>query len=862
MKKSIVLLLAASLWIGGCSSRTEPGEDAVAGTDLTTGAALDGSGGVIDPGSVTPTEPVELVPAADIKLFSDKPALNTGAGDRVVVTAIVADSFGRSVEGHEVSFSTSGGVLQNVSAITTAAGEATAELSLAGDYLNRNITITASVDDQFAETIVVAAGSVMSMEATEDLILGDTAELVFTLMSGAETPIPNELVEFSSQVGNSFSQNTAITDAAGQVRVSLSTTAGEDVISASALDGTSFSSFDLPVAVNEQAVVQPVRIRVISNESSIKTGGNDVARITTLVTDEDTRVLSGKEVSFSATGGVLQNITSVTNEAGQANAELSLAGDFRNQNIVVSAQADDQSGSVILTAKGSTVSIAGPSSLVSGDLADLEITLTGGNDQPIANEVLSIRSTAGNVIWPANVVTDSNGKANISVSSEAGDDTVIFSALDSTVTATHELNVAADILSIIHQATAYDSLPVDNYSPFAVEWSSNGFPVAGQTMTFSITAGLIRPLGSTAPGASSVDVMTDANGIATIEVSSTSAGPATISFADLLDSDPLSQYDVEFVAIVPSSIALDAAPASVATGNTSTITASVVDIYGNPVQDQVVDFTSPDLRGGSLSPVSALTDADGKAAITLTAGNLPTEIDGVIIEASLANSPSVPLADVKMTVTERQLNVIIGLAGSVVQLDSDTRYSQTGVVQVTDGAGRPVPDATIQMSLRPTLYRYGYMVTVDTDGDDEADSWARFTSSVCDSEDANGNRLLDAGEDHNGNGILDPNDPALIDEDPENTPTVIGSQITTDSSGAGFFRIYYPQSNALWFDVKVTARVEALGTEGVATYETILSIAGADVEDVDKQPPNYISPYGVGPSPNTTGCTQVGVIVP
>ena len=152
------------------------------------------------------------------------------------------------------------------------------------------------------------------------------------------------------------------------------------------------------------------------------------------------------------------------------------------------------------------------------------------------------------------------------------------------------------------------------------------------------------------------------------------------------------------------------------------------------------------------------------------------------------------------------------------------------------------------------------MIRIDEDGDGEDDFWGldrdgNFPDVFdCAAEDVNGNRLLDPGEDINGNGELDPRDPALVDADPGNQPTVIGNQITTDTSGVGFFSLAYPQSNALYFDVEITARVEALGTEGVANFDTTLDIIANDVTNVDILPPNEISPFGVLPDSGLMVC--------
>ena len=222
----------------------------------------------------------------------------------------------------------------------------------------------------------------------------------------------------------------------------------------------------------------------------------------------------------------------------------------------------------MLTTSGSTISIAGPTALVSGDTAELEITLTGGNDQPISNELISITSSAGNTLSGSTLTTDASGKAVIEVGSDAGDDEITISALQSTVVKTHTIKVAADTLSVVDPQN-FDALSVNTLWPFQVVWESNGQPVVGQQLKFSVTAGELRIPGDST-GAGSVTATTDANGIATVEVESNAAGPATIAFSDAADADPFSQFDIEFVATDIVNIAMEAAPASVGVGNPST----------------------------------------------------------------------------------------------------------------------------------------------------------------------------------------------------------------------------------------------------------------------------------------------------
>ncbi len=847
MKKAIAVALLLSVWLAGCSSREDKvvaetdtgdtvtdtsGTNTDTGTDTDADSGTDGDTGRDD--NTTGDTAVE-VPVGQIRVVGDSATVLTGGSQSVLITALVTDSSNRALSDRTVSFSSERGVLQNVRAVTDEAGSATVELNLAGDLRNQNIEVTAEADGISGSTVVAAFGSSMTLEGASEIITGQQGELVVTLLSGDGVGIPNEWINISSLAGNQITFSSQLTDPSGQITLTVGSDAGDDVISFNALSQTVSGSHQLAVVDSEQSVSTPVKIRVISNASVIETGGSDTATITALVTDEDNRVIEGHQVEFSSTGGVLQNIVSSTSAAGQATAELNLAGDYRNQLITVSADSGGQVGSVQIGASGSTVSVAGPTALVGGNTADLTITLTSGNGQPIPNHVLSVSSQAGNSISPSTVVTDASGKAVITVGSTAGDDTILVRALEGTATVEHGINVADDILTVNSPAFG-EEVAVGTNTPVEILWTSNGVPVSNRDLNLSITAGEL----------SNTTVTTNASGIAALTVTSVSSGPATIAIEDAADADPATQVDIEFVATDVDAIATTAAPASVGTGSESVISAVVTDGSGNPVKGIVVTFFSEDLKGGNLSPVAALTDTDGRARVTFTAGAQPSEIDEVVISARAIDADSDVVDSVDLTITERQLNVIVGLAGSIVEADADTRYIRSGVVQVTDGSGTPVPDATIAVTAIPIWYALGQFVRVDTDDNGVADQWDLLEVNMhrCEAEDRNGNRVLDTGEDDNGNSELDPQDPALIQADPGNTPTVIGGSITTDANGVGFFSMAYPQSHAGWAQVEITARAQALGAESTATIEQDLAWAASDVQDVDISPPNQVSPYG------------------
>lgn len=585
-----------------------------------------------------------------------------------------------------------------------------------------------------------------------------------------------------------------------------------------------------------QALGLELTVRAISDANSIETGGVGIATITALVKNSSNQAVSGAPVEFAATGGVLQGASESTDENGEAQVSLRLAGDHRNQDITVTVSSDVATASVLINASGTELDVAGPSSVVLGDSVELAITLTAGNQQPLSNQQVQLTSSANNMITPATVTTDSNGQAQITVDTTNGDDTITAIALDGSVTAIHQLVVASDILSFVtpEEGTEFE---VGSINEIRVEWLREGQPVAGEDLRFGITAGEVM-------GGTSVRTTTAA-GRAAVNVRSNSAGPATVSVVADSSGDPATQIEIEFVATAPGNVAVQSSSTRVPTEGSSTITALVTDINGNPVKNTDVDFSSSDLKGGQLNPASARTNSEGQASVSFTAGSVATEFEEIEIfaEVSGANIGS----SSKLTVVERVLNITLGTSGLLDVIAGETQYGLPFAVQVADGGGTPLENAQVQISIRPTEYQKGYYyVAVDANGSPK--EWARDVTVVCASEDLNGNRILDAGEDVNGNGILDPQDPALIAAHETEEPSVIGGVINTDSNGSGYFTVVYPASSSLWSQVDVTARAQALGVEAEEVFHTTLPVSAERVKSLSSTPPNSVSPYGTSSS--------------
>ncbi len=598
------------------------------------------------------------------------------------------------------------------------------------------------------------------------------------------------------------------------------------------------------------AIGPMLNVSVLSDASAIETGDTNTtgARITAVITDDNRNAVSGQLVSFAATGGALQSIVDTTDENGEASAVLTPKGDYTNQDITVTVSAGDVSGSVVVTSSGSSLELTGPDSVQLNDQVPIVIALTAGDGNPISNQVVTLSSRFGNDISQASGATDENGQFVASISSVSGSDTITAVALGGSVTQIYNFFVSADTLTFENVAVGQE-INVDTPQDITVSWISQGQPVVGEALRFSTTAGrLVSPS----------EVTTDANGEATITLLSSSAGPATVSAEAASDGDPAKSIDIEFVATTPASLALDTSSSRVQTLGESLLLAVVTDINGNPVKNQEVAFTSGDLKGGQINPASAITNSAGEASVVFTAGDSATQLDEISVVAEVLNQNI--NAATTLTVVERVLNVTIGSSNKLVLTAFDTQYRVAFVVQVADGSGTPISDADVVLSIEPQSYRKGSLDLFNANGETILTNtattfaptrWGRALNTVlCQSEDINGNRILDPGEDINGNGTLDPQDPASLapsiagSDSPDPLHTIEGGLLTTDTTGSGFFDLLYPVSNSLWSTVKITARAQALGAEAEDAFTTLLKIDADTITVVDADPPNLLSPYG------------------
>ncbi len=583
-------------------------------------------------------------------------------------------------------------------------------------------------------------------------------------------------------------------------------------------------------------------ISLLASTTQILTdqNGNQAVNLTALVRDSNNVVVEGAVVSFSSTSGILAVPTPLTDVNGVVTATLTTQA-VANGNITVTVSVQNTAGatmtdSVTIQVTGTQLVITGPSSLAQGQIGTFTVSLRDGQGAGIQGQAVNVTSTQGNTISAMNLTTDAGGQAQFDLTAtQPGADTVNATALG--IVSPITVNVSND--SFTFTAPLQDAeVGLGVAEPVTVLWEKAGVPQAGQTITFSATRGTL----------SAGSAVTNASGIATVTVTSTNAGPAVITATN--PESTTATVGIEFVADTAATLVLQADPFTVTTGQVSTLEAVVRDPAGNLVKNKVIVFELTDVTGGFLSVASDITDSQGRARTSYTAGASPSAQNGVQIHAFVQDTPAVQ-DTVSMTVASQELFFVIGTGNDIFE-PSSSLFANEWAIIVTDVDGNPVPNKAVQVNVVSNFYWKGVM-EVDTVNN----VWRREVGAVqCTDEDSvpgpgARNGILDPGEDFNNSGKIEAGNVAAVAPFPASgdcANVAAGTtQTTVTTNAAGFARVcvVYPQDHNLWVDVGIEVKASVVsGTEFSSSQQFLLPAKAADLTNTQGSPPGVVSPFG------------------
>lgn len=673
-------------------------------------------------------------------------------------------------------------------------------------------------------------------------------------------------------------------------------------------------------------------VRILTSDNQLQSSKDSEAEaitITVLVRDSGNVARAGIPVNISANSGtlILSAASVQTDNAGTVTAKLHTGGDPSLRPITITANVTGATApaTTTLNVVGTTMTVDGPTSATAGAQQTPLIytfTLTNSAAEPISGQTITISENTVGAGAATIGPTDATGKATLSIatvnSTGGANRTLRATALSaqapgSTAPVTPTAAVPNPFMVAIADAalvyldsatTPVGPTPRPNAElgvqpstthTFRAQLTPSGtVNISGCDLLFSTTRGTFLPSGSTAVTV----VPTLAGSVATGQIDLATgavAGLATISVRAVqrpaATACPVTQITtlrtVEFVAVNPASVAVQASPTTVAVnGASSTIIATVRDATNNPVKNQLVNFTIEGYPDGSLSTPTALTGSDGRATVSFISGRSSSATNGVTVRARVGSTAINSIAS--LTVGGQAVRVNIGFGNRLLE-PNETTYQLPTFISATDAAGNPASGAVVTLSNRATSYQKGHWVAGQ-------DNWipqynvtgvqsltdAQEPRFGCLNEDRDENGILDGrtggnfngngnddgaaagtdgstsippntvlGEDINDNGQLDPDNPATI-------PT----SVTLGADGTSQINITYPQSHGAWLQLRIRATTTVGGTEGRATSFVTLNITASDAE-LDQAPPgllrstNDLDGNGVV---DTTGGTPVAVI--
>ncbi len=429
MKKLGILLIASSIFLIGCGSRTESTDEPGLGA-----AVFDENGNQV---GGDPALGAAVAPQLNISVLSNVSSILTGDSETsdsiATITAVVTDESRKAVPDQQVDFSASGGTLQGIVDITDENGEASATITPKGDYRNQAITVVVSAEGFVGTVLLNSDGSAVEITGPESVQLNENVEFTVVLIAGDGNPIANQTVQLASTGGSVVTPTSGTTDKNGVLTAMVNSAAGGDTILVSALEGTASAEYSFFVSQDT----------LIFSDTTVTPEINvDIPQDITVQWISEGAPVVGEALRFSTTAGRLVSaaevltdvngnatVTVISSSAGPATigVEAAAGGDpsiTRDVEFIATTPAN-----LALDLSSTRVHTLGESIL--------NAVVTDVNGNPVKNQEVAFTSAdlKGGQINPATAITNSAGEAS-----------VIFTAGDN-ATQVDEISVVAEVLN-------------------------------------------------------------------------------------------------------------------------------------------------------------------------------------------------------------------------------------------------------------------------------------------------------------------------------------------------------------------------------------------------------------------------------
>lgn len=456
------------------------------------------------------------VTVGSVVLIADSLQLGTAIADVVELTALVRDSNNVVVAGVPVTFTSDSGELVRLDNVTAQNGVARATLSTQSDKSNRNIVVTAGVQQQVAELTVSVIGNQLEIAAPGSIVLGDSVTIDVFLTDSSGTGIQGTEVQVVSALENTLDDDSPAT-AGTSGKASFSYTAvnsGTDLLTVTAAGVTAIASINVSADAFAFLTLKDIADDALPGDPVQEVALNTAQKVEVewLVNNAAN---PAAEVTFTTTRGViadeaanLANAVSATNDTdGTGVAEAYVRSAYAG---LVTLGAAGGTGNSAVSAKKVIEFVATtptkietqatPAQVGPGETSTIRAVLRDANNNPVKNQtiVFSLDNAAGGTISSGTAVTNSQGIATTVFTADAtsgagvgGLNLQVQAALQSNNAIANSTDIAVGKRTLFFRFGTGNEMEEPTPSTYRKEFSvivtdSSGNPVAGQQLNVTL----------------------------------------------------------------------------------------------------------------------------------------------------------------------------------------------------------------------------------------------------------------------------------------------------------------------------------------------------------------------------------------
>ena len=686
------------------------------------------------------SQPVTFVAdkaSAQVVLQISKDEITGNGVDSATLTATVKDQFDNEVNNLPVTFSSASSGLTLTPGVSNTNESGIAQATLAGVAFGEQ-TVTASLANNGAsdnKTVHfigdTAAAKIIELTPVPDSIIAGTPQnssgsvITATVVDNNGFPVKGVTVNFTSRTNSAEMTNggQAVTNEQGKATVTYTNTrssiesgARPDTVEASLENGSSTLSTSINVNADASTahltLLQALFDTVSAGDTTnlyieVKDNyGNGVPQqeVTLRVSPSEGVTPSNNAIyttnhdgnfyaSFTATKAGVYQVTATLENGDSMQQTVTYVPNVANAEITLAASKDP----VIADNNDLTTLTATVADTEGNAIANTEVTFTLPEDVK-ANFTLSDGGKA---------ITDAEGKAKVTLKGTKAGAHTVTASMTGGKSEQLVVNFIADTLSAqVNLNVTEDNFIANNVGMTTLQATvtdGNGNPLANEAVTFTLPADVSASF-TLGQGGSAI---TDINGKAEVTLSGTKSGtyPVTVSVNNYGVSDTKQVTLIADAGTAKLASLTSVYSFVVSTTEGATMTASVTDANGNPVEGIKVNF-----RGTSvtLSSTSVETDDQVFAEILVTS----TEVGLKTVSASLADKPT--------EVISRLLNAKVDVNSATIT-SQEIPEGQVMVAQdiavkahVNDQFGNPVTHQPATFSAAPSSQMIISQNTVST----------------------------------------------------------------------------------------------------------------------------------------------------